>query len=307
MQAEDERLADRRPPAARRALLICHAKSDPARSAMDAAAAVLTGGGIRLTRQAWPGHEALPGAIRRHAEAVDLVVLGGGDGTLNAGAAALLATQLPLGILPLGTANDLARTLGIPTEPEAAARVILGGVRRRIDLGEVNGRPFFNVASIGLSVAITHELTSERKRRWGRLAYALAALRALPQARPFRAELRCGDRVDVIRTLQIAVGNGRHYGAGMVVADHAEPDDGLLHLYSLEFERAWWLAPLLPALRAGTQRRWRQVRTADCAAVEIRTGRARRVDADGELLTETPARFRVLPGALEVFVPAEAA
>jgi YegS/Rv2252/BmrU family lipid kinase len=306
MQAEGELLADRRPAPALRALLICHAKTDAARGAMDAAAAVLAASGMRLTQQPWPGHDAMPAAIRRHAEAVDLVVLGGGDGTINAGAAALLATQLPLGILPLGTANDLARTLGIPTEPEAAARVILGGVRRRIDLGEVNGRPFFNVASIGLSVAITRGLTSELKRRWGRLAYAVATLRALPQARPFRAELHYGDRVELVRTLQIAVGNGRHYGAGMVVADHAEPDDGLLHLYSLEFQRAWWLAPLLPALRAGTQRRWRQVRAADCAAVEIRTGRARRVDADGELLTATPARFRVLPRALEVFVPAEA-
>ncbi|PWS37069.1 lipid kinase [Falsiroseomonas bella] len=287
----------------RRALLICHAKTRAARHSMEAAAAVLAEGGVELTQLAWPGHEAMPAAIRRHAKEVDMVVLGGGDGTMNAAASALLATQLPLGILPMGTANDLARTLGIPPDPEAAARIILAGERRRIDLGEVNGRPFFNVASIGLSVAITRELTTDLKRRWGRLAYALASLRALPRARPFHAELRYGERVEVVRTLQIAVGNGRYYGAGMVVAEHAEPDDGLLHLYSLEFERAWWLAALFPALRSGTQRRWRQVRAADCAEVELRTRRARRVDADGELLTTTPARFRVLPGALEVFVP----
>jgi YegS/Rv2252/BmrU family lipid kinase len=290
-------------PAARRALLICHAKTPEARAAMDAAAAILAAGGMELTQLAWPGHDAMPDAIRRCAEEVDLVVLGGGDGTMNAAAAALLATRLPLGILPLGTANDLARTLGIPPDAQAAARIILQGKRRRIDLGEVNGRPFFNVASIGLSVAITRELTTDLKRRWGRLAYALATLRALPRARPFQAELRYGAQVETVRTLQIAVGNGRHYGAGMVVADHAEPDDGLLHLYSLEFERAWWLAPLLPALRAGTHRRWRQVRAADCAEVEIRTRRARRVDADGELLTTTPARFRLLRGAMDVFVP----
>jgi YegS/Rv2252/BmrU family lipid kinase len=298
-ESHAEGLASARP----RALLICHAKTGAARRAMEAAAAVLAEGGVELTLEPWPGHEAMPATIRRHAKAVDLLVLGGGDGTMNAAATALLDTRLPLGILPMGTANDLARTLGIPPEPEAAARVILAGERRRIDLGEVNGRPFFNVASIGLSVAITRELTTDLKRRWGRLAYALASLRALPQARPFQAELRYGERVEVVRTLQIAVGNGRYYGAGMVVAEHAEPDDGLLHLYSLEFERAWWLAALLPSLRAGTHRRWRQVRAADCAEVEIRTRRARRVDADGELLTATPARFRVLPGALEVFVP----
>ncbi|WP_137179803.1 lipid kinase [Roseomonas sp. AR75] len=288
---------------ARRALLICHAKSREARHAMRQAVDVLAAGGLRLAHHAWPGHAAMPDLIRRMASEVDLVVLGGGDGTMNAAAAAMRDVGLPLGILPLGTANDLARTLGIPPDANEAARIILAGNRRSIDLGEVNGRPFFNVASIGLSVAITRELTTDLKRRWGRLAYALAALRALPRFRPFRVEIRCGDKVDVVRTLQVAVGNGRYYGAGMVVEETAEPDDGLLHLYSLEFDRAWWLAPILPALRRGQHGRWRQVRTLACDEVEIHTRRARKVDADGELLTTTPARFRILRQAVEVLVP----
>jgi YegS/Rv2252/BmrU family lipid kinase len=298
--AEQDAAAPARP---RTALLVCHARAEPAQRGMAAAVATLDGGGLRVLQQDWPGHERLPELIRHRAAEVDLVVLGGGDGTLNAAAAGLRDSGLPLGILPLGTANDLARTLGIPADPVQAARIILGGHRRRIDLGEVNGRPFFNVASIGLSVAITRALTGDLKRRWGRLAYALASLRVLPRARPFHVEIRCGDSVQRVRTLQVAIGNGRYYGAGMVVEENAEPDDGLLHLYSLEFDHAWWLAPVLPWLRAGRQGTWRQVRTVACDQVEIVTRRPRKVDADGELLTSTPARFRVLRHAVDVLVP----
>jgi diacylglycerol kinase family enzyme len=178
-----------------------------------------------------------------------------------------------------------------------------GGHQRRIDLGEVNGRPFFNVASIGMTVTVTGHLTPELKRRWGVLAYAIAAVRALPAVRPFRAEIRCGDDVHRVRTLQVAVGNGRYYGGGMVVEEGAEPDDGLLHLYSLEFERPWWIALLLPALRSGRHGNWRRVRTVACEDVEIRTTRPRKVAADGELVARTPARLRILRGAVSVLSP----
>ena len=83
---------------------------------------------------------------------------------------------LPLGVLPMGPANDLARTLGVPTDLDAAARVIAEGHTRRIDLGLVNREPFFNVASIGLSAELAQELTREIKRRFGGLGYGLVAL-----------------------------------------------------------------------------------------------------------------------------------
>jgi YegS/Rv2252/BmrU family lipid kinase len=290
----------------RRALLVSHPKHRQANTGFFDAVATLESSGIALTQEACHGPGELSAIIRRHAPSVDLLVLAGGDGTMNAAASAIVETGLPLGILPLGTANDLARTLGIPANANAAARVILEGRRRRIDLGEVNGHPFFNVASIGLSVAVTKELTGELKRRWGRLAYAIAALRALPRARPFRAEIVCDGQVHRVRTLQIAIGNGRYYGGGMAVEEDAEPDDGVLHLYSLEFDSAWWLALLIPALRAGRQGNWRRVRTASCREVEVRTRKPRRVNADGEIISRTPARLRVLRHAITVMVPQEA-
>ena len=105
------------------------------------------------------------------------MIVAGGDGTLNAALQGLVEAGLPLGIIPLGTANNLARTLGIPSDPAGACEVIAAGHRRRIDLGWVNGRYFCTTASVGLSVQITEELSPEAKRRWGPAAYALAAVR----------------------------------------------------------------------------------------------------------------------------------
>jgi YegS/Rv2252/BmrU family lipid kinase len=231
-------------------------------------------------------------------------VLGGGDGTLSSAAPASIETGLPLGILPLGTANDLARTLELPLDPAAAAQVIVDGELRRIDVGEVNGKPFFNVASLGLSVSLTRELTHDLKQRWGKLGYAVATFRALSQARPFLAAIRSGDEVHKVRTLQIAVGNGRYYGGGIAVETEATIDDGCLNLYSLEFDHLWKLALVYPAFRKGRHGMWKDVRTLSCTEVEIRTGRPKKINTDGEITTETPAQFRVLRRSISVFVPA---
>jgi YegS/Rv2252/BmrU family lipid kinase len=287
----------------RRALLVVNTRSRGGEAAAEAAARHLEGAGFELRREECLDAEALRATIRRLAGSLDLVVLGGGDGTMNAAAPALRETGLPLGVLPLGTANDLARTLGIPLELEGAARVIADGHLRRIDLGEVNGRPFFNVASIGLSVEVTRELTRETKRRWGRLGYAIATCRALWRLRPFSAEIRHGGRADRVRAIQIAVGNGRHYGGGMTVEEEARIDDGRLDLYSIEFAQLWRLLLIYPAFRAGRHGLWREVRTASCTEVEIRTRRPRPVNTDGELVTTTPASFAVRRGALAVLVP----
>ena len=94
---------------------------------------------------------------------IGLAIIGGGDGTLNIAAPGLLNTGMTFGILPLGTANDLARTLGIPADPVDAARIIVAGATRRLDVGEVNGHLFFNVASVGFSATLARNLTSSQE------------------------------------------------------------------------------------------------------------------------------------------------
>lgn len=287
----------------RRALLIVNESSRLGSGAGDAAETLLVKGGLQVLRILAPLAEDLDRAIRLHGPDVDCIILGGGDGTFNQAARALMETQRPLGILPLGTGNDLARTLGIPLDLPGSVEVILRGRVQKIDLGEVNGQPFFNVASLGLSTALTRNLTSDVKRRWGRLGYAIALFKAFSAARLFSAVIRANGRVHRVRTLQIAVGNGRHYGAGMTVEESARIDDGMLNLYSLEFVHPWRLLFIYPAFRKGKHGLWRQVRTLECEAVEIRTRNPRSVNTDGEITTQTPAVFKVLRGVIPVYAP----
>lgn len=260
-------------------------------------------GGLRLRQEPCRNRDDLPRLIRGLRNEVSAVILGGGDGTLGAAAPALRDTGLPLGILPMGTANDLARTLGIPGEPEGAASVILAGHRRALDLGCVNGVPFFNVASIGLSVAITRRLTGVMKRRWGRLAYPLAAAAVILQARRFSATILVDGQPIPVKTMQVAVGNGVFYGGGMRVAEAAAIDDATLDAYSLEPRARWRLLWMARAFRDGEHEALDEVRTLRCQSLELRTRRRRHVSADGEIVTRTPARFTVLPRAVTVFAP----
>ena len=166
--------------AARRALFIVNAHSRRGSEDVGAALDLLRAAGIEIVQPEMTATEDIAEAIRAHRESVDLVVVGGGDGTLNAAADALLATQLTLGILPLGAANDLARVLAIPADPIAAAQIILDGHWRRIDLGRANDRLFFNVATIGLSARLAEAMDAQTKRRFGALAYGITLSRIGP-------------------------------------------------------------------------------------------------------------------------------
>lgn len=291
------------PSPSRRALLLINRHARRGSEAIDATVEVLERAGISLQRMDLPNRHEIADLIRAHASACDLVILGGGDGTMNAAAPALIDTRLPLGILPLGTANELARTLDLPVDPAAAAAIIAAGHLRRIDLGEANGVPYFNVAHVGLTTEIAHRLTSDSKKRWGKLGYAIAAWRIVRRVRPFTATVRHDGRTETFRTLQVSVGNGVFYGGGLRVAEGARPDDGRLDVYSLEARRWWKLIALLPGLKRGTHGRDADVRAFRTTEVTLTTRRPRDVDADGERITRTPAHFRVLPAAVQVFVP----
>ena len=121
--------------------------------------------------------------------------------------------------------------------------------------------------------------------------------------RPFTAYIEHDGTTERVKTVQVAVGNGRHYGGGLTVDESAEPDDGVLDVYSLEVQRWWELLALLPALKRGTHGRWEKVRSFKTTGVTIRTRRRHAINTDGELTGETPATFRILPKALTVFAP----
>jgi YegS/Rv2252/BmrU family lipid kinase len=286
-----------------RAVLIVNNESRTGAAALPAAVEALRSRSIEVIQPDCRRRQDVSALIRKHCAGADCAIIAGGDGTINAAADGLAETGLPLGILPTGTANDLARTLGIPADVDRAIDIIAAGHRHRIDLGRVNGHPFFNVASLGLSADLAILLTRDVKRRFGRLGYMLTAIRVLLRARPFRAVISAGDRAARVWTLQIAVGNGRFYGGGNVVERSAAIDDRRLDIYSLEFRRAWKLALLARSFRSGEHGAWEQVRTLKARELEVVTRRSRPVNADGEIVTRTPARFTIEPGAVTVLAP----
>jgi diacylglycerol kinase (ATP) len=288
----------------RRAILIINSRSRGGEEACRAAMEGLVSHGIEPLCHECRGRDELRAFIAEHGQAADMIVVAGGDGTLNAAVAGVIEAKKPMGIIPAGTANDLARTLGIPMNVDEALRVVAEANTRAIDVGSVNGELFFNVASIGLAAEIAMEVTPEIKRRFGILGYAVTAARVLLRARPFRARIIGGGRSISSLTLQVAVGNGRFYGGGNIVTQGAEIDDGTLDLYSLEFVEAWRLVLMLRSFRRGEHTQRAEVRDISGREFEIRTRRPRAVNADGEIVTRTPAVFRVLPRAIEVIVPA---
>ena len=268
---------------------------------LDPVIARLEAGGVDVQVERFQTPGEVSADIERKRDEADLVIVCGGDGTINSAAKGIMATGLPLGILPMGTANDLARTLAIPDNLVAAADIILAGLTRKIDLGEVNGHPFFNVASMGLGASLANSLSREAKRRWGKLGYALAAAKVLLKARPFSATIINRSGTVDVRSLQIAIGNGRHYGGGTVVEADAAIDDGHLDLYSLEQDNVLRLLLLMGAFRKGTHGAWEEVRTDKCVEFDIRTKRPMPINTDGDLVTFTPAHFIIRPSAISVF------
>jgi diacylglycerol kinase (ATP) len=252
------------------------------------------------------GGAQLPGAL---AEAVgaepDLVLVGGGDGTIGCAASVLAHTRTTLGVLPLGTANDFARTLDIPSALPAAVDTLLAGKVVDVDLGRVNGSVFLNVASLGLSVGVTRRLTPGLKRRLGRLAYPAATLAAYRHHRPFaaRLELDDGSALELADLMQVAVGNGRHYGGGLTVSPTASIDDHLLDVYAIEKGRLRDHVSVARLLRSGHLIEHDRVHHLTTRRLRVVTDEPLDVNLDGELAAMTPATFEVDRNALHVVVP----
>ena len=242
--------------------------------------------------------------IRAGARAVDAVVVGGGDGTINSALKAVLEAGLPLGILPLGTANDLARTLAIPTDLHEACTLIASQSTRTIDVGWANSRPFLNAAGLGLSTRVARRLTVESKRVLGPFSYASAVAEAFRSHRAFRATISTETGTREVSSIQITVGNGVYYGGGTPLSEDCAIDDGRLDLFSVRPQTLVRLIAVAFAVRRGTQAQLGAgVDTASGTEFEITTRPRLTVSLDGEPALRTPVRFRLTPRALTVFAP----
>jgi diacylglycerol kinase (ATP) len=241
-----------------------------------------------------------------HAAATDgyaRVVVIGGDGTISEVANGLAHSNTCLGIIAAGTGNDIARNLNIPRDPRRAAALADTGVPSTIDLGEVqasHGRRYFvNVAGLGFDAAVAHRVNAIPKRLGGTLPYVGGVLQTLWRYRSPRLRLGLDDEPREGRVFLVAVGNLQSYGGGMRIVPAARADDGLLDVCIVRHLRRLEVLRMLPRLYSGDHIRHPAVEIVRCHSVSVDGDPGVLCQADGELLGELPARFAVLPRALQ--------
>jgi YegS/Rv2252/BmrU family lipid kinase len=242
----------------------------------------------------------------RAVEANEVPVVISGDGLLGAVGGAMAGSETPLGIVPGGRGNDLARVLGVPNEPEAAVEILIAGHSRRIDVGEANGKRFLGIASIGFDSECNrraNEVTFMRSN----LVYAYSALRTLLSWKPARFTIRVGEERTRISGFSVSVANNSAYGGGMFIAPDAELDDGEFDVVTIGESSKLHYALNLGKVFKGTHVDLDEVRVFRASRLELSASSPFPVYADGEHLTELPASLRVLPHALSVLVPAQGA
>jgi YegS/Rv2252/BmrU family lipid kinase len=216
-------------------------------------------------------------------------------------------TETVLGLLPLGTANDFARTLGIPSDLEEACQTIAQGQVVDVDLGLAGDNYYVNVVSVGLGPAVTQALSPRLKHTTGALAYPIAAIKAFFGHKPFSATLTFsnGDHPPATfeRLLQVAIGNGRFYGGGLAVAPGANIDDRTLDVYAIELGRRRDLFGVVRYLKSGEFIHQSGVHYYETSKVRLETEPKLPINVDGELVEQTPQLFSLAPEALNVLVP----
>jgi YegS/Rv2252/BmrU family lipid kinase len=240
---------------------------------------------------------------RRAAESGEIPVVMSGDGLVGQIGGALAGTGVPMGIIPGGRGNDLARVLGIPNDPAGSVAVLANGNQREIDVGVANDRRFLGVASCGFD-SDANRIANETRVIRGNLVYAYAALRALAAWRPATFEVTLDDDEPLEFTgYSVAAGNNRAFGGGMFVAPHAELDDGLLDVIVVsEVGKLRYLRGIPKAFK-GTHVENEEVTELRAATVEISADREFAVYADGEHLTDLPVTLSTLKRALHVIAP----
>lgn len=289
----------------RAAVVVANVRSRRTGTLLGRAIALLRARGvdIRSVRRV-DGGEVLRRSV---GEAIDagepLVVVAGGDGSFTTTVGLFAHRPAALGVLPCGTGNSFARSLGIGARIEDAVEVLVAGKIAAVDLGVVNGVRFANFATVGLTSEIGRRTPAALKKLLGPLAYAAGGAVPILTSRAFEARIACDDTAPVaLRTHQLVVMNGRHYGLAPVRPE-ATIVDGTLDLFTTEGQSRWNVVRTFLALQRGDSRRLDRARFFRGAGFAVETIPPQPLDIDGEPLGTTPARFEIERRSLRVVVP----
>lgn len=287
------------------AVLIVNARSRQGEAVFNEAKEKLEAAGIHLmaahaVRDPAKLRDTVRDAVRSGAS---MVIIGGGDGSLSCVVDDVVGRDCVFAVLPMGTANSFARTLGLPLDLDSAIAAIASGRRRRIDLGMIGDDYFVNAASLGLAPMIAKTVPHELKRYLGRIGYLAWAVRCFIHFRPFRLVIDDGTQTHRLWTTEVRIFNGRFHG-GVELADSTDVDSGDIVVQVVTGRSRWrltwdWYAKFF------------KLRSRNDTTVEFRgkllrldTKPRHRISIDGELLARTPVVVRVAERAIEVVVPA---
>ncbi|GAA0726413.1 diacylglycerol/lipid kinase family protein [Sphingomonas japonica] len=291
-------------PVPRQAVLIVNAKSRRGQAMFDEARTKIAAAGIELidchaVRDPAKLNDTVRGAVRSGAP---MVIVGGGDGSLSCVVDDVVGKDCVFAVLPLGTANSFARTLGLPLDLDGAIDAIASGRRRRIDLGMIDDDYFANCAAMGLSPMIGDTVPHNLKKYLGRIGYLGWAVWCFFRFRPFRLMIDDGTREHRMWATEVRMLNGRFHG-GVEMTETTDVDSGDMVIQVVAGRKLWKLV-------VDWYGKFFRLRSRDAGIREFR-GRELRLDTrphhrisiDGEVLARTPVTVRVAQRAIEVVVP----
>lgn len=241
--------------------------------------------------------------LEKYASQKPLVLVAGGDGSVNSALPQLLQHQLTLLLVPSGTANNLARTLKIPTDIEQALSILKKHELKFIDVGLVNEIPFINVVGLGLGTQVNRVVRADLKRWLGVWAFVWTAFKVALRMTPFKVTIECDQDKQTRKTWQVSICNGRNYGNGLVAHEDATLFDQTLHGLSTEPQKWWHVFVLIPSLLTGKFQKESDITSFQGKHIRLTTKRPMSVDVDGDIKTKTPLSISVLPQALRILVP----
>lgn len=290
----------------RQAILIVNTRSRQGAEAFEEARRLLAEAEVELLEaHAVKNPKKMGPLVKAAVDKAPMVILGGGDGTLSSTIDDFKDRETVFALLPLGTANSFARSLGIPLDLPGAVDVIAKGVPRRIDLGCVNGDYFGNSASIGLSPLIARTVPHKLKKYLGRVGYALWAAKVGIQFRSFRLMIDYGDAHASVWATEVRIANGGYFG-GVELVEDAEVDSGeiMIQIVTGKSQRNLMQNWVSNMLKLRNRDQWQ----AEIRAKNIRlsTDPVMDVTIDGELATKTPVTVSVAPDAVVIAAPRKA-
>ena len=287
-------------------LFIVNGHSRQGREQFEPALELLRQAGLHIKEAILAGDKAeTERLLKREIEAgANMVIAGGGDGTLSLCANFLAGTPVALAALPLGTGNTFARSIGLPVDMAEAIETIAKGHIEAIDVGKCNGVVFLNSVSLGFSAMLAGALTSEVKKKLGLLAWPVTGLKMMSRHRPLRLRVVAKQKTFTARTHQLMIANGRYVAGRFKASDEASLQDSELTVFVLgggsrgEFIKS--------ALNWAFRRDFEGPGTTYFQTEKVRVhslGRAAQANVDGELDQKTPLEIEVWPRALRVVVP----